>query len=75
MGSQVSPNLVTDICIYEGVMFITAMAMLFCPSTTKEGGMAHPEGSKGKHGGKLEAAMRSHGQLGYCLKLRGCPTL
>ena len=56
-----SPDSVTDVCIYGGVMFVTTVAMLFCPSTAK-GGLrrAHPEGSKGMHGGKLEATAQGH---------------
>ena len=50
---RVSPDLVTDVCICGGVMFVTAMAMLFCPSIAKgRGGTAHPEGSKGMHAGE-----------------------
>ena len=42
---------VTDVCIYGGVMFVMAMAILFCPNIAKgRGGTAHPEGSKERHG-------------------------
>ena len=33
--NRVSPDPVTDVRIYDGVMFVTDMAMLFCPCTAK----------------------------------------
>ena len=46
-----NPDPVTNVHIYDGVMFVMAMAMLFCPSTVKgREGTAHPEGSKERHG-------------------------
>ena len=71
-----SPDPVTDVCICGDVMFVTAMAMLFCPSTAKErGAMAHPEGSKAMHGGNPEAAACGHGQLGERNEVAGLSSL